>query len=346
MLYPAAIKPGNRIAITAFSSGVPKACHARLDIVLNDLSKRGFHVVEGQCLRDNQLHVSASTELRVAELMAFLLDDSVDVIMAPWGGEVAMELLPLLDWLQLEKARPKWLLGFSDISTVLSAISSKLGWATCHCTNLMQLALNQTDDLTANVFTHLATSIGSEFKQIAATHYEPQHADYSKHPNAAFNLTEPSCWKVLNTSCIDASDLEFSGRLVGGCLDTHMVLYGTDYFAPYNRLINQFEPTIYYFENGELTPTQYFRALQSLKLKGAFKYAAGILIGRNIAAEGKRGEGYDDLMALKQALGDLEIPILYDVDISHQAPNLTLINGAMAKVKLINGMGEITQKLI
>ncbi|KID56263.1 hypothetical protein JF50_18570 [Pseudoalteromonas luteoviolacea] len=346
MLYPSPIKPGSCIAVTAFSSGVPSIYHARLDFVLDGLAQRGFDVIEGQCLRDNHLHVSAPVHARAKELMAFLCDDRIDVIMAPWGGEVAMDVLPLLDWQRLETVKPKWFMGFSDISTVLSAISSKLGWATCHCTNLMQLGLNQQDSLTSKVFTYLATPAGSEFKQSAATHYESQHADYSKHPNAVFNLTEPSYWKALNTNCINASALEFSGRLVGGCLDTHMVLYGTDYFAPYDRLINEFEPTIYYFENGELTPTQYFRALQSLKLKGAFKHAAGILIGRNIAAQGKRGEGFDDLMALNLSLGDLDIPVLYDVDISHQAPNLTLINGAMANVKFINGMGEITQKLI
>ncbi|KKE84546.1 S66 family peptidase [Pseudoalteromonas luteoviolacea] len=346
MLYPSPIKLGSRIAVTAFSSGVPSIYHPRLDIVLEGLMTRGFDVVEGQCLRENHLHVSAPAQERAKELMAFLCDDSIDVIMAPWGGEVAMDVLPLMDWQRLETVKPKWLMGFSDISTVLSAISSKLGWATCHCTNLMQLGLNQQDSLTSNVFTYLATPAGSEFVQSAATHYEPQHADYSKHPNAVFNLTEASCWKALNPKFINVSALEFSGRLVGGCLDTHMVLFGTDYFTPYNRLINQFEPTVYYFENAELSATQYFRALQSLKFKGAFTHAAGILIGRNIAAEGKQGEGYDDLMALNQALGDLEIPVLYDVDISHQAPNLTIINGAMANVKLINGMGEISQKLI
>ncbi|MCG7547378.1 S66 peptidase family protein [Pseudoalteromonas sp. Of7M-16] len=343
MLYPSPLSSGSKIAVTAFSSGVAAPCHPRLNIVLQDLKNRGFEVLEGQCLREDNLHVSAPLEARVAELMAFLCDDSIDAIMAPWGGEIAMDILPKLDWQRLETAKPKWLMGFSDISTVLTSISCKLGWATCHCTNLMQLGLNQTDELTARVFEHLATPTGGEFKQTAAQFFERRHADYSKEPTAAFNLSEPSQWKILNNAYHD--EVEFTGRLIGGCIDTHMVLYGSEYFLPHKKLINREDPVIYYFENGELTPTQYFRAFQSLKLKGAFDNASGILIGRN-AAQVARGDGYDDLIALQQSLGELEIPVLYDVDVSHQSPNLTMVNGALANVKLKNGLGEISQKLI
>ncbi|WP_306801357.1 hypothetical protein [Endozoicomonas sp. ONNA1] len=42
----------------------------------------------------------------------------------------------------------------------------------------------------------------------------------------------------------------------------------------------------------------------------------------------------------------LEIPIIYDVDIGHLPPNLTLINGALADVSLIDDRGKIHQRLI
>ncbi|TQF67693.1 S66 family peptidase [Pseudoalteromonas luteoviolacea] len=342
MVYPRPLTEGSKIAITAFSSGVPKPLHARLDLVLDDLRTRGFEVLEGQCLRDNQKHVSAPREHRLRELMQFMCDDSIDAIMAPWGGEIAMDLLDEIDWDRLQQAKPKWLLGFSDISTLLSAIYSKLGWATCHCTNLMQLSLNQTDPLTSKVFEHLSLSMGSSFTQSNAKFYEAQYADYSKKPNACFSLTEPVQWKLLNKHCNSSESVTFSGRLVGGCLDIHAVLYGSEYFNPE---FNTDEPLIYYLENAELTPTQYFRALQGLKLRGAFNKASGILIGRNAVTDNEQAP-LSSIEALEMALGQLSIPVIYDVDVSHLAPNLTLINGAHAVVTLKNNDADITQLLI
>ena len=110
--YPKPLVKGDKIAICAFSSGVDKAFHERLDIVLNGLTAKGFTVIEGACLR--QSHNSAKQ--RADELMQSLTDDSIAAIMPPWGGDLTMEILPLLDFNAISKARPKWLVGFSDIN--------------------------------------------------------------------------------------------------------------------------------------------------------------------------------------------------------------------------------------
>lgn len=47
--------------------------------------------------------------------------------------------------------------------------------------------------------------------------------------------------------------------------------------------------------------------------------------------------------ALRAVLGDLPIPVLFDVDIGHQPPQFTLINGAMAHVVFDQGSGSIVQ---
>ncbi|MEC4088731.1 S66 peptidase family protein [Pseudoalteromonas rubra] len=333
MHYPAPLISGSTIAVTAFSSGVAAPLHPRLDLVLGDLALRGFKVLEGRCLREDKLHVSASVDRRVDELMQFLLDDQVDAIMAPWGGEIAMDLLPLLDWQALKQARPKWLMGFSDISTVLSAFSSKLGWATCHCTNLMQLSLAQTDALTADTFTHLQTSTGGTFTQRSAPFYEQGYSNYAQDSQAVFNLTEPSRWEVLNGDVQHTKPVSFQGRLMGGCLDTHMLMFGSEYFDP-QALLDRHpqDKLIFYFENAEQSPTAYYRALQSLRLRGAFENAAGILIGRN-AVSGNAGKAFDGDTAVKMALGDLAVPVITGVDVSHIAPNMVLINGALAEVR-------------
>ncbi len=51
-------------------------------------------------------------------------------------------------------------------------------------------------------------------------------------------------------------------------------------------------------------------------------------------------------MHLEYALSDLEIPVIYEVDIGHLPPQLTFINGAYADILVKNGEGKITQKLV
>ena len=70
MIYPAPLSSGDRVAVTAPSSGVLPALHGRLDVVLGHLRAQGFELVEGCCLRDEVASASAPADERAAELMA------------------------------------------------------------------------------------------------------------------------------------------------------------------------------------------------------------------------------------------------------------------------------------
>jgi muramoyltetrapeptide carboxypeptidase len=165
MKYPSPLIKGSKIAITAFSSGVPEELHQRLDIVISNLKKSGFDVVEGNCLRENIKHVSSSSELRAQELMKFLCDETISAIAPPWGGEFAMDILPLLDYERLKTVKPKWIFGYSDVSTIAVALMTKLGWSTVHCSNLMELLslfsvpLNLTKSLVVRLLMNLTVRL-------------------------------------------------------------------------------------------------------------------------------------------------------------------------------------------
>ncbi|QDV09606.1 hypothetical protein Poly30_51640 [Planctomycetes bacterium Poly30] len=59
VLFPAPPRPGDLIAVTEPSSGVPSPMYARLDLALEHLRTQGVHVVEGACLRDQRDCTSA-----------------------------------------------------------------------------------------------------------------------------------------------------------------------------------------------------------------------------------------------------------------------------------------------
>lgn len=48
--------------------------------------------------------------------------------------------------------------------------------------------------------------------------------------------------------------------------------------------------------------------------------------------------------AVLQALTDVGVPIVADVECGHVQPSLPLVNGALATVTLSGGAGQITQR--
>ncbi|MGW6099805.1 LD-carboxypeptidase, partial [Streptomyces sp. NPDC055157] len=119
--YPSPLRPGDRVGITSPSSGVTKELRARLDVAIGDVEARGYEVVVGHCM-DGVGHVSAPAADRASELMSMLTDPGIRAVAPPWGGETAIDLLPLLDWDRLRDAEPTWLVGFSDMSTMLATV--------------------------------------------------------------------------------------------------------------------------------------------------------------------------------------------------------------------------------
>jgi muramoyltetrapeptide carboxypeptidase LdcA involved in peptidoglycan recycling len=347
MKYPKPLQKGSTFGITAFSSGISPKHNARFECVTNHLKSLGFNIVLGDCLYDQGKHVSGSAQQRADELMSMLLDDNIDAIYPPWGGELAMELLPLIDFDILKQSRPKWILGFSDVSTLSATFACKLGWATGHCSNLMDLVPNAIDSLTSNTLRHFATPSGGSFTQHSLSHYANRWPDFVNQPESGLELNTETRWQWLNGQ---QQDGEMVGRLIGGCWDTLSHLFGTEYLDLKAMSERHPEGIILYLENAEMPPTEVARTILSMKYRGVFEYINGLLIGRSAAPDETDPNHLSYFECLRQYLGNLPIPIMIDLDIGHKPPNLTLINGALASVSLSakseEYIGSITQTLV
>lgn len=75
--------------------------------------------------------VASSSETRLKALTDALLEPESQVVLAARGGYGVSDLLADLPWERLKKAVPKFVIGFSDISALHSALYCKLGWKTC-----------------------------------------------------------------------------------------------------------------------------------------------------------------------------------------------------------------------
>lgn len=342
--FPRPVQTGQTIAVTAPSSGLSsEAQRARLDLVLRGLREQGFEVREGQCLRVDHKHVSAPAAQRASELMSLLLDPSVAAIIPPWGGELATELLTLLDWDALASAQPKWLLGYSDTSTLLMALTLRLGWATAHGPCLMDLVPNQGDPLTPWALRALQHQGHASFEQRSSAFYQSQWIPFEQGVDAPFNLSETSQWRRLGAA---QGSVEFSGRLIGGCLDTVAWLAGSVWGdVPSFRNRHQREGVILYFENAEVPPCGLLRCLLSLQRHGWFDDLSGLLIGRSAVKPVTDPTALTEPEVLLRVFEGAPYPVLVDVDIGHQPPQMTLINGALARVSFDPQGSVLTQSL-
>jgi muramoyltetrapeptide carboxypeptidase LdcA involved in peptidoglycan recycling len=165
-------------------------------------------------------------------------------------------------------------------------------------------------------------------------------SDVKENYLAPFNLTENVEYKHLYGKQKDS----ISGVIVGGCLDVMIQFPGTKLDNTVN-FCNQFkeEGMLWYLENCELTVPAVYRALLNLKNSGWFHNANGFLIGRTYSKEAVEDFTYED--ALHKVFDDMNVPVIYDVDIGHVPPQWTMINGAFGKFEYENKKGKIEQEM-
>ncbi|MGI5272820.1 S66 family peptidase [Nonomuraea sp. CA-218870] len=335
MRYPSPLRPGDRIGVTSSSSGVDKTLHDRLRVAIRTVEARGYEVVVGDCM-DGAGHVSAPAAERARELTGMLTDPSIRAVVPPWGGETAIDVLPLLDWDALRAAEPTWMVGYSDLSTIITPLTLLTGVATIHGNNLMDTPYRVPDGL-LGWLDIVALPPGAAFTQTPPGRYRAQGFDeWQTFPEAdEFTLDTPGGWTRLDGD----GPVRAEGRLIGGCVETLCNIAGTRY-ADTSSLAA--DGLVVYVEAAEHDAGTICRNLHGMRLAGFFDGATAILAGRT------RAPGLLTLSqheAVLDALGGLGVPILADVECGHVPPYLPLVNGARALVSYDDGRGEVTQTL-
>ena len=107
---------------------------------------------------------------------------------------------------------------------------------------------------------------------------------------------------------------------------------------------NREDGIVWYLETFASDPEKFAGQLNQLKEAGYFKYCKGIVFGRPCFYNTEwMNVSYEK--TIKKVLGKLNIPIIYDADIGHVAPVVTLINGSITTFKYSEGKCEIITEL-
>ena len=160
--------------------------------------------------------------------------------------------------------------------------------------------------------------------------------NYLEELTKTYELTEKVEWKNVTGE----EKIQIKGRSIGGCLDCIKGYIGTKYdkVSEYVERHKK-EGLIWFLEVFEMSTPEVYRTLWQMKNAGYFKYCTGIVFGRPLFIREDYETNFND--TVKEALQDLEIPIICDADIGHVKPQLAIVNGAILEITSQNGKGTV-----
>lgn len=126
---PPRLRPGDRVALLTPSS--PSNLE-RIDEGIDVLRFCGLEPVELSTARARgsvQPYLAGTDADRAADLRRALLDDSIAGVLTVCGGYGSQRMLEVMDWSGLDGVAPKVVVGYSDVTALLEALASRLGWA-------------------------------------------------------------------------------------------------------------------------------------------------------------------------------------------------------------------------
>lgn len=131
-IKPAALKKNAVIGICTPAGAVRDKNEATKFKIL--LEKCGFRVKIGANHKTRYGYFSSTDDGRAKEFMHFIQDDEVDAIFFLRGGWGCQRILPLLDY-SIIRENPKVIMGFSDVTSLLTTITERSNLVTYHGPN-------------------------------------------------------------------------------------------------------------------------------------------------------------------------------------------------------------------
>jgi muramoyltetrapeptide carboxypeptidase len=288
---PPALRPGDVVAVVAPSSPVPATL---LDAGVDQLTQWGLQVQIGRHTLDrtHEEILAGSDPDRANDLQEAWLDPTVRAVFCARGGYGASRLLDHLDWTALRGARPKPLIGSSDVTALHAAVASHLGLATLFAPMV-------------------ATGVFADPERRDATGVEALR-------RALFDDSDSDAPCLRAEGPVLGAHDRVESVVTGGTLTLLASLAGTPHLPAARGAIVALEDV------GE-EPYRVDRMLTQLRQAGWFDGVQGVAIG-------SFWECGDVEPVLVDRLGDLGVPLVCGFGFGHGDRHATLPLGAVAQL--------------
>ncbi|MCF0110317.1 MAG: LD-carboxypeptidase [Erysipelotrichaceae bacterium] len=334
MRYPEPLREKGVIGVCSPSFGVSSSPYEeRYAAAKKHFEKLGYTVKETASVFGITKARSTDAKTRAMEFENLWMDEEVDFIFSVAGGEFMMEILPYVDFEKLKQAKPKYFVGYSDNTNLTFTLTTIADICSIYSYHIGEYCPSRWGDSLKETYEVLRgrrdTVVSKKYTEKPWQKHEPDEALKN------FRCHTKNTWKILN-----GEEVHVSGRLIGGCLDCLITLCGT----PYDN-VKEFteryreDGIIWYLECYDLNIFDQGRALWQLKQAGWFSRCKAVLLGRPMQRDTLFGITYEE--NLHDFLDDLQVPVVYDIDVGHVPPSVPMKNGTVAEVTVKDGAGTI-----
>lgn len=337
MRYPNFIKDNDTVGFIASSCGSNKNPYRALTHqgIINYQKMNNIKIKKGHRIFRQYNGVSGPHTLRADDFNKMYKNKHINLIWSTGGGEIMMGMLPYVDFEKIKKLPPKYFVGFSDNTNLTFTLTTICDVATIYGSGIGNFALNElqqnTKDLNELMFG----------RKLSFDSYPFYNGEKSREITYDDIFAKKVYLDEVAYKSLDNQNHEIQGRFIGGCIDILVCLCGTsfDNVKAFNEKYKD-DGIIWYFDVCDLDSCGFYRALFQLENAGWFKYVKGFVIGRFNNPFENLDYSFVDVM--RDCLSKYNVPVIYDVDITHKSPALPVINGAIANIKYENGKGNIT----
>lgn len=302
---PPRLKEGDTIGICAPAGALRRREEvAEFTEVLNQM---GFQIKVGENVYKELGYFAGSDEERASDFMNFVKDETVQGIFFLRGGWGCARILPLLDFDLIQKNK-KVIMGFSDLTSLLNAITEHSGIVTFHGPG-------------------------------GNSSWNDYSIDYIKQVTMDGNLVG-FINKGADHPILTYSGGTANGTLWGGNLSVLVSMIGTPFFPKISDGI------LFLEEVGE-EPYRIDRMLTQLKQAGVLDKCNGVILGsfrKCTAEEPDRAFTLEEVF--QQHFGDFGKPVFFGAQIGHTVNKMTVPIGGYAKMDADTGIFRLREPAV
>lgn len=302
-IRPPYLQVGDSVGLMTISSPISlTSTQGKIDSLINIVRGWGVNVRYGRNLFKHDYNAfTVSDKERAEEFMELVKNDNLKAIIFYRGGYGAIRTLEYLDLEEIKK-HPKWVLGFSDVTSYHNVLSN-IGMESIHGAMLNSYYLKTRPDSAA------ITASDALFGRIKSYKFAPN-------PYNQFG--------------------EVEGKLVGGNMTLISIAEGT----PYDLKING--PTILFIEEVGESMNAVDGMMQQLEKSGKLSQVKGMVIGNfTRITDDEYPWGITPYDVIKHYTEKLNIPVAYGVTAGHGRPNHALYLGRKVTLKVDESGSEI-----
>ena len=301
------LKPGDLIGITSPAGYITLE---EIQPAVKLMENWGYKIKIGDTIGKKDFTFGGTDEERLNDLQQMLDDPKIKAIMCARGGYGVLRIIDKLKWDKF-KIKPKWIIGFSDITVIHSHINRNFGIASIHSKmcNSFPDDWSKAEPIQVETIESIKKALSGEKMEYTALPNENNRVGKAEGILVGGNL------KTIESLASSSSDIKTAGKILF-LEDTGEYMYSVD------------------------------RMCWNLKRSGKLSQLKGLIVGGFKIRKEETTEDFGKTLEqiVLEKIKNYKYPVCFDFPVGHQKNNFALKCGVRHKLSVT--INEVTLKEI